>query len=97
MRTSLLMVNEAVTLKKKEVNPHQMINGSDRESNAFSKIDNDGNEIPIMPLFHQYAFYKNEVFSVTPGEGQKPLSIFKDPNASYLAFSTLLRTKASTK
>ena len=61
---------------------------SDSESDAFSEIDDD-NETPIMTLLDEQNFDKNEVLSVAPGEGQKPLSFFKDPDAEYLAFPTL--------
>ena len=62
---------------------------SDSESDAFSEIEDDDNETPIMTLLDEQSFDKNEVLSVAPGEGQKPLSIFKDPDAEYLAFPTL--------
>ena len=61
---------------------------SDNESDTFSEIDDD-NETPVMTLLDEQSLDKNEVLSVAPGEGQKPLSIFKDPNAEYLAFPTL--------
>ena len=64
------------------------IPASDSESDSFSEIDDD-NESPIMTLLDEQTFDKNEVLSVAPGEGQKPLSIFKDPDAEYLAFPTL--------
>ena len=61
---------------------------SDSESDTFSEIDDD-NETPVMTLLDEQSLDKNEVLSVAPGEGQKPLSIFKDSNAEYLAFPTL--------
>ena len=33
--------------------------------------------------------YENEEYIFAPGEGQKPLCIFKDPNAEYLSFPTI--------
>ena len=62
---------------------------SDSESDAFSEMDDDDNETPIMTLLDEQTFDKNEVLSVAPGEGQKPVSLFKDPDAEYLAFPTL--------
>ena len=60
---------------------------SDNESDRFSEIDDD--EIPLMTLLDEHSLDKSEILSVAPGEGQKPLSIFKDPNAEYLAFPTI--------
>ena len=42
-----------------------------------------------MTLLDEHCLDKNEILSVAPGEGQKPLSILKDPHAEYLAFPTL--------
>ena len=64
---------------------------SDSESDAFSEIDDDDNETPIMTLLDKHILDKNEVLSVAPGEGQKPLSIFKDPDA----LNTLLFRRSS--
>ena len=61
---------------------------SDSESDVFSEIDDD-NKTPITTLLDEQTFDKNEVLSVAPGEGQRPLGIFKDPDAEYLAFPTL--------
>ena len=60
---------------------------SDNESDRFSEIDDD--EIPLTTLLDEHSLDKSEILSVAPGEGQKPLSIFKDPNAEYLAFPTI--------
>ena len=63
---------------------------SDSVSDAFSEIDDDDdNKTPVMTLLDEQTFYKNEVLSVAPGEEQKPLSLFKDPDAEYLAFPTI--------
>ena len=42
-----------------------------------------------MTLLDEQNFDKNEVLLVAPGEGQQPLSLFKDLDAEYLAFPTL--------
>ena len=42
-----------------------------------------------MTLLEEQSIDKNAVMSVAPGEGQVPLSIFKDPDAEYLSFPTL--------
>ena len=42
-----------------------------------------------MTLLDEQSVDKNAVLSVAPGEGQRPISIFKDPNAEYLAFPTI--------
>ena len=59
----------------------------DDESEAFSESDDE--EKPIMTLLDEQSVDKNAVLSVAPGEGQRPISIFKDPNAEYLAFPTI--------
>ena len=61
---------------------------SDSDSDTFSEIDDD-NEVPIMTFLDEQSLDKNEALSVAPGEGQTPLSIFKDTNAEYLAFPIL--------
>ena len=61
---------------------------SDDESDAFSETGDD-EEIPVMTLLDEQSLDRNTVLSVAPGEGQRPLSIFKDPNAEYLSFPTI--------
>ena len=58
------------------------------ESDTFSEVD-DLDNTPLMTLLDKQSSDKNEILSVAPGEGQRPLSIFKDRNAEYLAFPTL--------
>ena len=60
---------------------------SDNESETFSETGED--QAPLMTLLDEQTCDKNEILSVAPGEGQRPLSIFRDPNAEYLAFPTL--------
>ena len=63
------------------------------ESDSFSETGDD-DDAPLMTLLDDQAIDKNEIISVAPGEGQKPISIFKDLHAEYLAFPTLfLRTE----
>ena len=61
---------------------------SDDESDTFSETGNDEN-LPLMTLLDEQSYDRNSVLSIAPGEGQRPLSIFKDPNAEYLAFPTI--------
>ena len=98
LRTSQLYKDANITIDDKWSVDNREVTGessssdqpaSDSESDAFSEIDDDDHEIPIMTLLDEQAFDKNEVLSVAPGEGQKPLSLFKDPDAEYLAFPTL--------
>ena len=98
LRTSQLYKDANITIDDKwsvenrEVTGESLSNDqpvSDSESDAFSEIDDDDNETPIMTLLDEQTFDKNEVMSVAPGEGQKPVSLFKDPDAEYLAFPTL--------
>ena len=60
----------------------------DEESDTFSEVD-DAENIPVITLLDDQTFDKNKIVSVAPGEGQKPLSIFRDPNSEYLAFPTI--------
>ena len=60
---------------------------SDSDSDTFSEVGDD--DTPLMTLLDEHSVDKNEMLSVAPGEGQKPLSMFKDTNAEYLAFPTL--------
>ena len=62
--------------------------GSDYDSDKFSEIG-DEDYAPLMTLLDEQSFDKNEVLSVAPGEGQRPITIFRDPHAEYLAFPTL--------
>ena len=61
---------------------------SDSSSDTFSEVD-ENETAQVMTLLEEPMIDKNAVVSVAPGEGQKPLSIFKDPDAEYLAFPTL--------
>ena len=61
---------------------------SDDKSDGFSEVDED-DKMPIMTLLDEESPDKNEVLSIAPGEGQRPLSIFKDPDSEYLAFPTI--------
>ena len=97
LRTSQLYKDANITIDDKWSFDNREVAGestsndqpvSDSESDAFSEIDDD-TETPIMTLLDEQIFDKNEVLSVAPGEGQKPLSIFKDEDAEYLAFPTL--------
>ena len=71
-----------------EDEPANVDEGSDDESDAFSETGDDEN-IPLMTVLDEQSLDRNTVLSVAPGEGQRPLSIFKDPNAEYLAFPTI--------
>ena len=61
---------------------------SESDSDTFSETSDDG-DTPLMTLLDENSVDKNEILSVAPGEGQRPLSIFKDKDAEYLAFPTL--------
>ena len=69
-------------------NENEPPNNSDDESDAFSETGDD-EKIPVMTLLDEQSLDRNTVLSVAPGEGQRPLSIFKDPNAEYLSFPTI--------
>ena len=61
---------------------------SDSDSDTFSETGDDV-DTALMTLLDENSVDKNEILSVAPGEGQRPLSIFKDKHAEYLAFPTL--------
>ena len=42
-----------------------------------------------MTFLDDQTYDKNAILSVAPGEGQRPLSFFKDPDSEYLSFPTL--------
>ena len=42
-----------------------------------------------MTLLDEKITDKNEILSVAPGEGQRPLSMYRDPHSEYLAFPTI--------
>ena len=58
------------------------------DSDSFSEIDDD-DRLPVMTLLDERTFDRNEALSLAPGEGQRPLSIYRDPNSEYLAFPTI--------
>ena len=60
---------------------------SDDESDTFSETNDDN--APLMTLLDEKICDKNEVLSVAPGEGQRPLSTYRDPHSEYLAFPTI--------
>ena len=64
------------------------LQGSDDESDTFSETG-ENDITPLMTLLDERTFDKNEVLSVAPGEGQRPLSVFKDPYSEYLAFPSI--------
>ena len=70
-----------------EDQPMRHNENDDDESGAFSETDDEEN--PVVTLLDEQSVDKNAVVSVAPGEGQKPVSIFKDPDAEYLAFPTI--------
>ena len=61
--------------------------GSDKKD-TFSEL-NDHDTAPLMTLLDEQSLDKNAILSVAPGEGQRPLSIYKDPHAEYLSFPSL--------
>ena len=61
--------------------------GSSDDSDTFSEVG-DSDTLPVMTLLDEPEI-RAEVISVAPSEGQRPVSLFKDPNAEYLAFPTL--------
>ena len=59
---------------------------TNEESDNFSEVED---EAPLMTFLDNQTYDKNAILSVAPGEGQRPLSIFKDPDSEYLSFPTL--------
>ena len=73
---------------KREIEDETIEERSGDESDAFNETNDDEN-IPLMTLLDERSVDKSTVLSVAPGEGQRPISIFKDPNSEYLAFPTI--------
>ena len=73
---------------KREIKDEPIEQSSGDESDAFNETNDDEN-IPLMTLLDERSVDKSTVLSVAPGEGQRPISIFKDPNSEYLAFPTI--------
>ena len=67
------------------VNEIERLSSSD-DSDTFSEVG-DSDTLPVMTLLDEPEIA--DVISVAPSEGQSPISLFKDPNAEYLAFPTL--------
>ena len=60
----------------------------EEDSDDFSEEESD-DKMPVVTFLDEQTYDKNEVLSVAPGEGQRPLSMFKDSNSEYLAFPTI--------
>ena len=58
------------------------------DDDGFSEVDQNEQLGNMDTLMYEYE-YENEEYTFAPGEGQKPLGIFKDPNAEYLSFPTI--------
>ena len=61
---------------------------NDDDSDTFSE-EEDTDILPVMTLLEEPEIRTENVISVAPSEGQRPVSLFKDTNAEYLAFPTL--------
>ena len=59
---------------------------TNEESDEFSEVEDD---TPLATFLDDQTYDKNAILSVAPGEGQRPLSLFKDPDSEYLSFPTL--------
>ena len=64
------------------------ISNNNDDSDTFSEVD-DTEILPVMTLLEEPEIHTENVISVAPSEGQRPVSLFKDKNAEYLAFPTL--------
>ena len=69
-----------------EILPNLHESENNDSDDAFSEVED---ETPLMTFLDDQTYDKNMIISVAPGEGQRPLSIFKDPNSEYLSFPTL--------
>ena len=78
---------DAFDKENSENNETEVLSSGD-DSDTFSEID-DSDSLPVMTLLDEPEIRTENVISVAPGEGQRPVSLFKDPNAEYLAFPTL--------
>ena len=78
------LADKTVKTSADETAPHS--HHANDESDSFSEAED---EMPVMTFLDDQSCDKNAVISVAPGEGQRPISIFRDPHSEYLAFPTL--------
>ena len=86
-----ISVNDSLNNEDKAQHEHEdesIDDSSSDESDAFIET-NDKKNLPVMTLLDEQSVDKCTVLSVAPGKGQRPISIFKDPNSEYLAFPTI--------
>ncbi len=71
-----------------ETDQHDSTEAKDCDSDNFSEID--ATEIvDEQTLLDEAEPSTDHVYTVAPGEGQKPLGLFRDTNSEYLAFPTI--------
>ncbi|XP_070548510.1 uncharacterized protein [Ptychodera flava] len=61
---------------------------SESDADTFSEVDTTEGAVANMDTLLDET-NSNQVFTIAPGENQKPLSLFADKDAEYLAFPTL--------
>ena len=85
-----------ITSEKSDSSKKNTIDSSDDEEqfepnlddDRFSEVD-ENDQLGNMDTLMYACEYENEEYIFAPGEGQKPLGIFKDPDAEYLSFPTI--------
>ena len=62
---------------------------SDTDEDQFSEIDEKETLHNLDTLLSKEDFENNLEYTFAPGEGQRPLSIFQDPDSEYLSFPSI--------
>jgi hypothetical protein len=86
------VLTEFLNTGSNETNPnvHAEDDQDDSDSDHFSEVDETERPSGNMDTMLDDAEYDtNHVLEIAPGEGQKPLSLFQDRDAEYLAFPTI--------
>ena len=85
-----------ITAENSDSSKKNTVDSSDDEEQFEPNLDDDGfcevdenDHLGNMDTLMYECEYENEEYIFAPGEGQKPLGIFKDPNAEYLSFPTI--------
>ena len=85
-----------ITAENSDSSKKNATDSSDDEEQSEPNLDDDGfsevsenEQLGNMDTLMYECEYENEEYIFAPGEGQKPLGIFKDPNAEYLSFPTI--------
>ena len=82
--------NDLASLERDEISQVPQEQAIDCDSDSFSEVDEQDRNIGNMDtLLDDANPFSDATYTFAPGEGQKPLSLYQDPDAEYLAFPTI--------